>query len=122
MSEFGTFTGGTPIILDGKYARLTEELIYIDPSHKTYTVPADFTYDGVSIPKVVWSWVGHPFMDRYVRPAALHDWHCTHRTISSGEAHRLFYLGLRAEGTGWWRAQTMYRAVQLFGPRFSAVQ
>ena len=118
MMKFGVFSGGNDVVIEGQVLKLREQLLYTDPNGVTYNVPEGFEYDGASIPKFAWSIVGHPFMPGYIRPAALHDLLCRTRPLPSSRVHKLFYLGLRAEGVGIWRAQLMYRAVDLFGPRW----
>lgn len=116
---FGNFIGGEQVVLVGHRLRLLEPLAYTDPDGVEYTVPVDFMYDGASIPDFAWGVVGHPFMRGYLRPAALHDYLCRTRTLPSRRVHRLFYLGLRAEGVSVWRSHTLYRAVDWFGPRWT---
>lgn len=119
MTPFGYFTGGIPIALSPTHATLTSDLVFTTRDGMVHTVPAGFHYDGASIPRQAWSIIGHPFTGAFIRPAALHDWYCVHKSIQSSAAHRLLYDGLRSEGVGWFRAQLMYRAVQVFGPRFT---
>ena len=118
MTTFGSFYGGVPVLLDDNIATLSSDLIYTARNGATYHVPAGFKFDGASIPRFLWSLFSHPFTDGYIRPSALHDWHCLYKTIDSKLAHRLFYEGLRSERIGFWRAQIMYRVTQIFGPRF----
>lgn len=105
----------------GRY-RLVSEMRAADLG-RVWTVPSGFTTDGASIPPLCWLVVGHPYSPSSIRAALLHDWMCraprTHG-LSSRAVHRLFYDALRADGCAWLRAQLMWLAVHVFGPRFKA--
>jgi hypothetical protein len=116
---WGTFTGDDHVALIGHRATVMQDIGYTSPDGAVHiVVPQGFTFDGASIPVFAWSLVGHPFLRGYRRPAAVHDFLCRERVLSSAETHRLFYYGLRAEGVSVWKCHVLYRIVQAFGPRW----
>jgi hypothetical protein len=120
-TEFGFYIGSDDILLFGSKARTVSRITYIEPDGTTiHHIPSGFVYDGASIPQIVWSIMGHPFVRPYRRASALHDYHCLHQQISSRRAHLLFYYALRADGVSHGRAWIMYKSVLWFGPRFNA--
>ena len=46
------------------------------------TVPAGYSTDGASIPRLMWSLVGSPFDPRFVAAAVVHDWYCDQSRIT----------------------------------------
>jgi hypothetical protein len=118
-TEFGFFIGSDEIVLFGSKARTVDTIIYVEPDGLTqHVIPRGFVYDGATVPVWAWSLVGHPFVRPFRRPAALHDYYCMYKKISSKLAHKLFFYALRAEGISAWKAQLIYLSVLLFGPRF----
>jgi hypothetical protein len=112
-------SGSDEITLVGHLAVLNTEVIYVTPEFTTI-VPAGFLFDGASIPQFAWSLIGHPYTKEYRRPAAVHDYHYRYQPISSKLSHVTFYHALRTEGVAFWRARSMFHAVNIFGPKFPA--
>jgi hypothetical protein len=102
----------------GTWARLEGVLIWQDDDGTAHIVPDQFIWNGSSIPRLLWGWIGHPFRNRYLRSSALHDWQCRERRDPSSVVHRRFYAGLRADGVSWLEAQAKWRGLQLGGPRW----
>lgn len=98
---------------------LLRPLVWVDPDGTVWSVPAGFTFDGASIPRVFWPVFGHPLSGRLVRAACVHDWHCVHQDVPATEAHRRFYHGLRADGVRVVPARAMYATVIAANPRWT---
>ena len=80
--------------------------------------------DGASIPSVLWSFVGSPFVGNYRRASVIHDVYCSHNGLppverarrTSAAVHRVFFLAMLKDRTSLRQACLMYAAVALFGP------
>lgn len=101
------------------------------------TVPADFVYNGASVPQIVWSIypphaldraaVFHDFIYRHagVMPPGTHQWldadtgtwHTVPGAWSRGAADALFFRHLSQDpnGPGWLKRRLAYGAVRAFG-------
>ena len=77
-------------------------------------VPKGFVTDGASIPRLVWTLVGHPF-GKYFNAAIAHDWLCRHSQDYEDRctADAAFRGLLKKDGVGYWRRLTMYRALEI---------
>ena len=53
------------------YTLLKNFMYYID--HRWICVPKGFTFNGASIPRTLWTFVGHPFSPQFVEAALVHD-------------------------------------------------
>lgn len=93
-----------------------KELYKLNSSHTfkfngaEITIPKGFVTDGASIPKAVWSIIGHPFMPRFVEAAVVHDF-CVVNQFNGSARDKLFYETLISNGVKKWRAKAMYWAV-----------
>lgn len=85
------------------------------------TVPDGFECDGASVPPLFWAVVGHPLAGSALVPAIVHDYLCRVRTMPSKAVHQLFYCCLRDHCVSWLRATLMYRAVAMFGPKWTTL-
>ncbi len=99
----------------GTLIRLLEPLVYDDG----FVVPAGFVSDGCSMPRLLWSALGHPFFHRFLREAIRHDYLYKTQITTRLEADRWFraalakpwlrirrhliYIGVRAGGWYAWR-------------------
>lgn len=86
------------------------------------TVPDGFISDGASIPRIAWRTIGHPFDDRWMRSALVHDIRCSFRVGTWQDTLAMFDECMRVEGNDGWRRTWMVRAVRWFGPRWPAWQ
>lgn len=102
----------------GDIITLLEDLTVIY-NGKVLTVPAGFQSDGASVPQFLWDSVSPQIDPRTLRGAVVHDflYRTTPRNWTRKEADELFYDFIRADGLGWWRAQTAYLGVRLFGAK-----
>lgn len=99
---------------------LIEELAFIDAQGKKWTATAGSRINGVSIPPILWSMVGSPFVGKSRRASVLHDVYCAERTEPYKAVHRMFYEAMLADGEETLRARLMYNATLDFGPRWDA--
>jgi hypothetical protein len=119
VPNFGQWLTRPAIIpITKSHVRLSETLRYEDRYGTVWTVPKDYVFDGSSIPKALWSVIGHPLQAEWVHAAALHDWECQQRTEPWPAVHRRFYWAMRAGGVGWRAAEIKWAAVRLKGPRW----
>ena len=124
MSEFGTFQGDVVAQWlthggDDRDMKLLQAFAFIDPSGKRWVAPKGSIVNGASIPSVLWSTVGPPFVGDYRRATVIHDVACVEKTEPHERVHLAFYYGMRADGVGWLKANTMYQAVKQFGPKWN---
>ena len=76
-------------------------------------VPTGFRTDGASIPKVAWSWIGHP-LGEYAPASVIHDFCCEHATWPRAKTDRIFLEAMRDCGVSYLKRQTMYIFVRLW--------
>lgn len=119
--EFVSFPGQ-----EYRYQRTERALAFVDSNGQDWVAPSGTWTDGATIPGFATPFVGGPRNPRYVAAAAVHDAYCSvvneggpvYHTRSWSEVHRMFYEGLLVGGTPVARAQLMYAAVWLGGPRW----
>ena len=80
-----------------------------------WKAPKDSKVNGASIPPVLWSSIGSPFVGDYRRASVVHDVACDTRKQPHEAVHLMFYNAMRADGVGWIKANAMYQAVKRFG-------
>lgn len=125
MPNYGSYTGDTKTAWlnepDDKHRdmRVLEEITYTDPDQTEWTVPANGIVNGASIPAILWSKVGCPYIGNYRRATVFHDHYCDHHQGRTHEAvHLMFYYAMLADGVSKVRASIMYQAVKMFGPKW----
>lgn len=121
-SDFVSFPGQ-----EYRYQRMVRELGFVDSNGQDWVAPPGTWTDGATIPGFATAFVGGPRNPRYVAAAAVHDAYCgvvnadgpVYHSRPWAEVHRMFYEGLLVGGTPVARAQLMYAAVWLGGPRWT---
>lgn len=109
-----------------KFFPTAEPLTFVDSRNRTWVAPRRTLTDGASIPPIFVSIVGDPTSPEFVNAAAVHDAYCgigneTGANFHNGrweDVHIMFYDALVAGGTDKTRAQIMFAAVWLGGPRW----
>jgi len=95
-----------------------EDFAFVDPNGVRWLAPAGSKIDGASIPRMLWSIAGDPYIGRYRRASVLHDVACFERTRPAKVVHRMFYDAMIADGASEAQAVEFYTAVRLFGPHW----
>lgn len=93
---------------------LINPLLYRDKEY-FITVSAGFDFDGVSIPRILWSLVGSPMTGGYQRSACLHDALYASQLFPRDVCDKIFYEAMKAEGVNKIKAYTLYKAVRIGG-------
>lgn len=78
--------------------------------------------NGASIPKRVWDLVGGPWSGKYRNASVIHDWMCQTQAESWQVTHALFKEAMLTSGVDPLKADVMYAAVILGGPRWEPNQ
>ncbi|MEQ1575362.1 MAG: DUF1353 domain-containing protein [Vicinamibacterales bacterium] len=103
---------------DGREMRLIEDFTYTDPGGVVWVAPKKAYIDGASIPQLLWSVVGSPYIGKYRNASVVHDIACCEQTRPWKKVHRMFYNACLCGGVSRVRAKVMYAAVYHFGPRW----
>ncbi len=98
--------------------QLLEDFAFVDPNGQRWLAPVGSKIDGASIPRMLWSIAGDPFIGPYRRASVLHDVACDDRTRPSKVVHRMFYDAMIADGASAAQAVEFYTALRLFGPHW----
>lgn len=85
-----------------------------------FEIPAQYLYDGASVPRGAWYSTYSPFDPLVMAAALCHDYLCDTRPaeVTSEQAADDFHRRLLEHGAGKMRAWLMWRAVRMFGPRW----
>ena len=98
---------------------LLEDFTFVDPNAKQWVAPKGRQIDGASIPRILWTIAGDPFIGDYRRASVLHDVACVDKTEPHKSVHRMFYDAMICDGVDREAAVKFYAAVRLFGPKWS---
>jgi len=93
-------------------------LDYNDQSKGEIVVPAEFPFDGASVPPIPFVRIFFPRVHpAYMQSAALHDWCLKHERsrFSREQIDKIFREALEAQKNPGWRIRGMYLGVSLFG-------
>lgn len=104
-------------------------LTFVDGAGREWLAPKATLTDGASIPPVFVSVVGDPTAPEFATAATLHDAYCgigneagaVYHSLPWQDVHRMFYDSLVVSGTPVRKAQLMFSAVWLGGPRWNPV-
>jgi len=120
----GTFSGPveTRWNCDGRTERVMKDLVYTDADGVEWIAPAGSVVDGASIPRFAWWIVGSPFVGKYRRASVIHDVYCESKERPWRNVHQVFYEMMAADGVGAVKRWLMFRAVWMFGPRWSMIK
>lgn len=83
------------------------------------TIPPGYAFDGASIPRLVWSIIGHPFDPTFTLAACVHDWYCEAATKRNDYQIRVigdavFFALLARAGVAKWKRTMLYAAVRMY--------
>jgi hypothetical protein len=97
---------------------LLEDFKFFDPTGKEWIAPKGRKIDGASIPRILWTVAGDPFIGDYRRASVLHDVACDDKVEPHKSVHRMFYDAMICDGVDPETAAKFYTAVRLFGPKW----
>ena len=114
--NINSFSGNpkTEWLPNGRDMRLLEAFSFAD-TERIWTAPAGAIINGASIPKMMWSLIGSPFVGRYRNASVLHDYYFTVRTEPTVDVNHMFYKAMLASGVSVLKANIMWDAVNDFG-------
>ncbi|MDP2122051.1 MAG: DUF1353 domain-containing protein [Hoeflea sp.] len=92
-----------------------KQVVFTDALGKRWTVPPKSKIDGASIPRLLWTFAGSPFVGKYRRASVIHDHFCDIRTELQSKVHLMFKEAMLADGASWWEANSKYAAVEFAG-------
>lgn len=118
--NYGHFVGELKVrwLPDGRSMELLEKFSYVGPDNRKWTAKKGAIVNGASIPRILWTLVGPPFVGMYRRASVVHDYYCDVKTERWEDVHLMFYHACLAGGTNETRAKVMYLTVYLLGPRW----
>ena len=98
---------------------LEEEFFYVDKDQKKWFVPKCSELNGATIPRVLWSIIGSPYVGPYRRASVVHDYF-----VGEGnnpdvtyqkrrEADKMFFRACRTDGCSWSFAAKLYIGVSI---------
>ena len=103
---------------DPRKMQLLEEVAYRDLKGKLWFAYRASIIDGASIPRFFWRVIGSPFIGKYRRPSVIHDVYCENQLRPAQDVHDVFKEMMLQDGVKEVKAETMYQAVNNFGPRW----
>lgn len=98
--------------------RLLEDFVFIDSNGLEWRAKKDSIIDGASIPRFFWRVIGSPFIGLYREPSVIHDVFCQNKSRPAQDVHDCFKEMMLVNGVSDKKAETMYNAVNTFGPRW----
>lgn len=118
MSKWGKFQGSVEalwLMHDGadRDMRVLKGVVYETPNKKRWEAPAGSVVNGASIPRLLWSVIGSPYVGDYRRASVVHDVACETPKVPRKAADRMFYYACRADGCGWLQAKVLYIGVRI---------
>jgi Protein of unknown function (DUF1353) len=97
---------------------LEEDFGFIDSGGDGWQVRKGLKTDGASIPEILQLVAGKPFDTDLIRAAVIHDHYCQWKVRPWRDTHRVFRDALLASGVEPIRANIMYYAVLVGGPKW----
>ena len=108
----------TKWLKDGRNMILIEDFCFIDSKGRKWIASKGDKINGASIPKILWSVIGPPFVGKYRRATVLHDVACDKKNKPYKAVHRMFYDAMLTDKVSKLKADKMYQAVYIFGPKW----
>jgi hypothetical protein len=100
--------------------KLQQKFMFIDKNNNEWIAPRESIIDGASIPRVCWFFIGSPFVGNYRRASVIHDVYCITKSKPHKQVHKMFYQAMRCDCVNYFKAQAMYLAVKLGGPKWES--
>lgn len=118
---YGQYSSNTlrvSLIKGTRKIRLLETLTFTQPNGKKWIAPKGHIVDGASIPIIAQPFVGTPYGGKYVMASVIHDVACDEKKEKWQNVHKVFHYAMLASGVQKSKADIMYKAVYLGGPRW----
>jgi hypothetical protein len=114
---------------DTNFMTLQEDFVFYDGQQTRWFAPKGTKSDGASIPQLFLSFTGDRFDPELRAAAVVHDAYCqdinkdgpSYHSRPWRDVHRMFYDACICRGASKTKAQLMYAAVWLGGPRWDVV-
>jgi hypothetical protein len=103
---------------DGRNMRLLESLTFTDSTGKIWSALPGSIINGASIPKILWSILGSPYVGLYRRAAVIHDVHCSLKVEPYQAVHIVFNEMMAFDHVKDLLRTRMFKAVWYFGPKW----
>jgi hypothetical protein len=108
-----------PVCLNGDRLEFTEATRVVIRNNGRWVERHEFggaSWDGASIPRILWSIAGHPLEQRWRWASYWHDRECEASECPEDRmiADAIFIRLLREAGVGKWRRLAMWAAVRLY--------
>ncbi|MEQ1751467.1 MAG: DUF1353 domain-containing protein [Prosthecobacter sp.] len=113
----GTYWTWTPVL-----NLIQNELVFVDPENRKWTVPKNSINDGASVPQFVQFIIPGGLNCQARFAAIVHDRYCEvesvriHEQVDFPQIHLMFYFAMRASAVDSKTAKLMYACVRKFGP------
>ena len=112
-----------PVCLDGDrlvFLSPVECVVFVGGVRLLLNESEGNSWDGATIPRVCWSFMGHPLEADFRWASLWHDRLCeqTDTIEQRGFADAVFLELLRQSGVGFWRRWAMWFAVRCYGVAF----
>jgi Protein of unknown function (DUF1353) len=120
---YGQFIGNLELApqgcaVAGGTCTVVKDFGFIDPSGVGWQAKAGLETDGATIPVWAQPFVGGQFDTAFIRAAVIHDHYCKRRVRGFLSTHRVFYDALIESGVDAVKANVMYYAVLVGGPKW----
>ncbi len=100
--------------INGRMWELIEPFEYHPDKGKIIKIPPNFLFDFASMPKVLWSFIGHP-AGRYGPAALLHDYLYATQTLTRWKSDKIFLDAMKILKVPLWKRQVMFWGVRVGG-------
>jgi len=116
----GIFLGEVKVLwlADPRKMQLLEDFVYLDSNGLEWRATKGSIIDGASIPKFFWRVIGSPFIGLYRDPSVIHDVYCDSKLRPAQDVHNCFNEMMFTKDVKETKRETMFNAVNTFGPRW----
>ncbi len=113
MGQFVGTIGIAPA--GGNLWKVLNSYAYITNKGERIDVPVDFLFDGASVPRLAWIFIGHPLDQKSLPAAGVHDLLYRIQTTTRYKSDKIFLEALKTRKVNLWKRQIMFYAVRLGG-------
>lgn len=98
---------------DGHNWKVVDPVIYVDDAREVIAVPAGFTTDLASVPRLFWAII--PPFGKYDGAAIVHDYLYSTQIYTRAKSDGILLEAMKAEGVSAFERWVIYSAVRSFG-------